>query len=177
MSGPLKAPPVIILISIISSDDGLKEQAAGSLEGRFGRIHLTSPSYPFDLSDYYKGEMGGGLTRRWCSFSSLQCASFLVDWKLACASIEMEFSDIDSNRKVNIDPGYMDFGKLVLASFKSAPDKIYMGSGVWAHTCLRYGHGGFTAPDHSFPDFKDGRFNRFMLEVRGHYRKLLGTQT
>ena len=42
-----------------------------------------------------------------------------------------------------------------------------------ALTCLRYDHGEFVAPDHSFPDFIDGRFNDFMLEVRANYRRIL----
>jgi hypothetical protein len=64
-------------------------------------------------------------------------------------------------------------GKLVLASLKEAPDKIYMGRGVWAHICLRYRFGAFTAPDHSFPDFQDGRFFETMLQARDLYRSLL----
>ena len=79
----------------------------------------------------------------------------------------------DQKRRVNLDPGYLDLGKLVLASFKQAHDKIYLGRGVWAHTCLRYRAGNFIAPDHSFPDFQDGRFNRFMLQARNLYKSLL----
>ena len=61
----------------------------------------------------------------------------------------------------------------VVASLKEAPDKIYLGRGVWAHTCLRYRDGGFSAPDHSFPDFRDGRFDRFMGQARRTYKSLL----
>ena len=117
--------------------------------------------------------MGSELTRRWFSFSELRDASNLTEWKYSCVDIENNFLDGNNDRKVNIDPGYLDYGKLVLASFKSAPDKVYMGRGVWAHTCLRYGHGIFSGPDHSFPDFIDGRFNDFMLEVRCSYRRIL----
>jgi len=173
MSRPIEVSPVVLVISVITSDEKLKEETGLILESRFGRIDLASGMYPFDLSDYYAEEMGERLTRQWFSFEVLRDASLLVDWKLFCAEIEGQFLDSRSNRRVNIDPGYMDFGKFVLASFKSAPDKIYIGSGVWAHTCLRYGSGRFTAPDHSFPDFKDGRFDAFMLNVRKNYRRIL----
>ncbi|MCP4646327.1 MAG: DUF4416 family protein, partial [bacterium] len=76
-------------------------------------------------------------------------------------------------RLVNIDPGYLDHGKLVLASCKSAPDKIYMGKGVFAHTCLRFRKGEFHGPEHSFADFIDGRFDDFFLSAKQHLRKLL----
>jgi len=173
MSGPVEVPGVMLVISVITSDEELKNRTESILESQYGKIDLSSELYPFDLSDYYEEEMGSELTRRWFSFRELRDASCLTDWKYACVEIENDFLDSNGNRTVNIDPGYLDYGKLVLASFKSAPDKIYMGRGVWAHTCLRYGHGIFTAPDHSFPDFIDGRFNGFMLEVRRSYRRIL----
>ncbi|MCD4776407.1 MAG: DUF4416 family protein [Candidatus Aegiribacteria sp.] len=173
MSGPVEAPQVMPMISVITADETLKEETKSILESRFGEIDIISEMYPFDLSDYYEKEMGTELTRRWFSFMELLDASHLADWKYSCVDIENGFLDNNGDRSVNIDPGYLDYGKLVLASFKSAPDKIYMGRGVWAHTCLRYGHGIFTAPDHSFPDFIDGRFNDFMLEVRRSYRRIL----
>ncbi len=173
MSGPVDVPPVIPVISVLSSNEEKKREAEHFLESHFGSLELSSETYAFDLSDYYSGEMGNELTRKWHSFSTLGDASHLVEWKYACVGIEDRFLDPDGNRNVNIDPGYLDYGKLVLASFKSAPDKIYMGRGVWAHICLRYGHGQFAAPDHSFPDFIDGRFNEFMLQVRRRYRERL----
>ncbi|RKZ07735.1 DUF4416 domain-containing protein [Candidatus Fermentibacteria bacterium] len=173
MPGPVEVLPVIPVMSVISSADKLKMEAKLILESHFDRIDLSSGLYPFDLSDYYEEEMGEELTRQWFSFELLRDASLLAEWKLICAGIEEQFLDKCGNRKINIDPGYLDYGKLVLASFKSAPDKIYIGKGVWAHTCLRYGHGRFTAPEHSFPDFIDGRFNDFMLEVRHCYRRIL----
>ncbi len=173
MSEQVEVPPVMVIASIISHADKLKESTCILLESRFGKAELASPLYPFDLSGYYEKEMGAFLSRRWYCFSKLWDASELAEWKYLCGNIENDFLDLKGNRTVNIDPGYLDYGKLVLASFKSAPDKIYMGRGVWAHMCLRYGRGSFTAPDHSFPDFKDGRFNDFMLEARRLYRKML----
>ncbi|MCD4701700.1 MAG: DUF4416 family protein [Candidatus Aegiribacteria sp.] len=173
MSGPVGVPPVIPVISVISSDEELKKKTEPLLESYFGNTDLVSGLYHFDLSDYYEKEMGEKLTRQWFSFKMLRDASRLAEWKLICAELEEQFLDKHSNRRINIDPGYLDYGKLVLASFKSAPDKIYIGRGVWAHTCLRYGHGRFIAPDHSFPDFIDGRFNDFMLEIRRSYCRIL----
>ncbi len=177
MPGPLDVLPVIPVISVISSDEGLKKKTELILESHFGITDLNSGLYSFDLSDYYEEEMGIELTRQWFSFKMLMDASLLAEWKLICADIEEQFLLESGNRSVNIDPGYLDYGKLVLASFKSAPDKIYIGRGVWAHTCLRYAHGRFTAPDHSFPDFIDGRFNDFMLRVRSNYREILRSST
>jgi len=160
-----EARPAVLMVSVLYASDGILEESVRRLEEAFGPVALRSDPYAFDMSDYYRPEMGDGLRRVWLAFEQPVPPDGLADWKLECASIEEDMTE-DGRRRANLDPGYLDFGKLVLASFKEAPDKIYMGRGVWAHTCLRYGHGRFTAPDHSFPDFRDGRFDAFMRRAR-----------
>ena len=110
MSEPLEVLPVIPVISVISSDEELKRKTKLILESHFGNTDLISGFYPFDLSDYYKEEMGMKLSRQWFSFKELRDASRLAEWKLICAELEEQFLDKLSNRRVNIDPGYLDFG-------------------------------------------------------------------
>jgi hypothetical protein len=173
MPGPVETLPVMPVASVIYSEADVLVTARAALEEEFGEVALCSEPFPFDRSDYYRGEMGECLERVWFCFRRTADPSLLPAWKQSCYRIELDLSQEDGSRKVNIDPGYLDYGKLVLASFKEAPDKIYMGIGVWAHTCLRYGHGSFTAPDHSFPDFRDGRFDGFMMEARRIYRRMI----
>jgi hypothetical protein len=167
------APLVMPVVSVILSAGEPEGTATHVLAERFGPVALESGPYPFDLSDYYGREMGEGLMRTWLCFSTLRDPSDLPAWKHDCTLLEAGFADPEGRRRVNLDPGYLDHGKLVLASFKSAPDKLYIGSGVWAHTCLRYRFRAFTAPDHSFPDFRDGRFNGFLIEARKEFQRLL----
>lgn len=175
MPGPEIPPPVMPAVSVLAgSEDGVSS-VLPALEGFFGRIALESEPFPFDMSDYYRPEMGERLARVWLCFTDLRDASELPLWKIFCHGLEQDLLS-PSGRTVNLDPGYLDHGKLVLASFKPAPDKIYMGSGVWAHTCLRYRFGDFSGPDHSFPDFIDGRFNCFFRKAKGLYRSLLRTR-
>lgn len=175
MTGPDIPTPVMPVVSVLSGPDGGVMAVRQALEGFFGGIALESEPFPFDMSDYYVPEMGGSLFRVWFCFSDLRDPSELPDWKVYCRGLEQEHLS-PSGRTVNLDPGYLDHGKLVLASFKPSPDKIYMGNGVWAHTCLRYRFGDFSGPDHSFPDFIDGRFNRFFKKAKGFYRRLLRTR-
>jgi hypothetical protein len=172
MSRPVTPAPVLRLCSCLTSKRELLPRLESELIHRFGPLAMKSPVFSFEISNYYEREMGGELERHWYVFEHLFGAEGLADYRLATASIEEALS-LDGKRGVNLDPGYLDLGKLVLASRKEAPDKIYLGRGVWAHTCLRYRDGGFTAPDHSFPDFRDGRFDRFMQEARRLYRSLL----
>jgi len=172
MSGAVEASPVLRLCSCLTAVPELLAEVRSELVEHFGEIVLSSPAFAFDISDYYEPEMGRGLQRHWYCFGELCGAESLPESRLASGKLEERFF-VKGRRRVNLDPGYLDLGKLVLASVKEAPDKIYMGRGVWAHTCLRYRFGRFVAPDHSFPDFRDGRFDAFMLEARGRYKALL----
>ena len=164
--------PVLRLVSCLTSHEEMLPALEEELIELFGPIALRSQAFDFELSDYYETEMGGDLKRYWYGFEELVGAECLADFRWQTEEIEKRNLQKDG-RMLNLDPGYLDYGKLVLASLKEGADKIYMGRCVWAHTCLRYRHGDFTAPDHSFADFKDGRFNDFMKEARVLYRQLL----
>ena len=172
MSTKVAAAPVLGVCSCLTARPELLSETESELVQAFGEIALKSPTYRFDTSDYYLEEMGEGLQRCWYCFDVLWRAEELPQARATTGRIESKFT-VGEKREVNLDPGYLDLGKLVLASWKEAPDKIYMGNGVWAHTCLRFGDGTFRAPDHSFPDFRDGRFDAFMLEARALYKSRL----
>jgi hypothetical protein len=172
MSQRIEAAPVLRVCSCLAADLDLLPRVGDALTSHFGPVELTSEPFDFDTSDYYSEEMGGHLGRIWFCFRELCRPERLAEARLLTGRVEADFA-VAGRRRVNLDPGYLDLGKLVLASLKEAPDKIYLGQGVWGHTCLRFRFGRFTAPDHSFPDFRDGRFDAFMLEARELYRRLL----
>ena len=60
----------------------------------------------------------------------------------------------------------MDPDKLVLASFKRGPCKLYLGDGVYADLLLKYAKGRFHAMPWAFADFKDGRYGKTLLVIR-----------
>ena len=172
VSQTVEPAPVLRLCSCLTAEPELLTTVESELVRAYGEVALRSPAFPFDTSDYYREEMGEGLERHWLCFQEPFGAEQLPEFRLTTGRIEAKLA-ADGNRRVNLDPGYLDLGKLVLASLKEAPDKIYMGRGVWAHTCLQFRWGEFTAPDHSFPDFQDGRFNTFMLKARNLYKVFL----
>lgn len=172
MSHRLEPAAVLRLCSCLTARPELLTEVERDLSREFGEVALRSEAFPFELSGYYREEMGDGIQRTWYCFRELCGAETLPDYRLATGRIERGYV-VQGKRRVNLDPGYLDLGKLVLASLKQAADKIYLGQGVWAHTCLRFRFGRFSAPDHSFPDFRDGRFDTFMLQARELYKSLL----
>ena len=172
MSLPESFPLVLPSVSVLYTDSTLLEETLSFLRILFGELVLRSEPYPFDMTDYYENEMGCSILRVWFCFAPLRDPSELPLWKEQCIGIEDKFGG-EGSRLVNIDPGYLDHGKLVLASCKAAPDKIYMGGGVYAHTCLCYKRGKFHGPEDSFADFTDGRFNDFFRSAKLLYKNLL----
>lgn len=172
MSRPMMPRPVLRLCSCLSGDRARFDEVEAALSPLWGPVCRRSTPFPFEVSGYYREELGDEVERLWFVFEKLMPPEELPAFRHGIASLEDAWR-VEGMRRVNLDPGYLDFGKLVLASLKEAPDKIYLDRGVWAHTCLRWSHGAFEAPVHSFPDFRDGRFDAFMTEMRQLYRRLL----
>jgi len=170
--GKLKGtdPPVKFLAAVLLSrgyEPG--PELYPRLEAMFGNIDFEGPSRPFDLTDYYEKEMGPGLSRSIISFSGLDSASRLAEKKLLTRGIERDLSK-GGSRRVNIDTGYIDFFKVVLASFKEGPQKIYLRKGVYADMVLMYQDGGFITLPWTFPDIKTGRYTEEFTEIRRRFR-------
>jgi hypothetical protein len=164
------APVKYFAAVLLAGGTALDSVLEGGLRSILGPADLIGPPHPFDVTDYYEEEMGKGLSRVIVSFESLAAATDLVDVKLAAADLEERLSGA-SGRRVNIDPGYIDYFKAVLASFKEGPQKIYLGRGVYADPVLMYEDGLWHTLPWSFPDFKEGLYMDEMGEIRRLYRK------
>ena len=161
--------PVEVVAGVIFGGAGLLGPLEHALESKLSTIEARSPIYPFEVTDYYGGEMGGGLKRILYAFKDLASPEAIVEIKLAANEIEGQFAQA-GRRQVNIDPGYMDFHKLVLASAKFLGHKIYLGKGIYADPTLYYDKG-WHPYDWGFPDFRDGRYDEFLTQVRMAYKE------
>ncbi|HDN60035.1 MAG: DUF4416 family protein [Candidatus Marinimicrobia bacterium] len=144
--------------------------AIKELEKYFGIVDLESEDFPFDVTNYYEKEMGKSIKRKFFSFSKLFNPIYLLDAKLITNEVEKTFS-IEGKRSVNLDVGYMDFDKVVLASAKYCIHKIYIGRGIYADMTLHYEKGQYYPYPWAFPDFKLDRYYRFFLKMREIYKK------
>jgi hypothetical protein len=136
-----------------------------ALENRFGPIDFKGGFTPFDATEYYREEFGEGLHRGFASFRGLFDPAGLPDFKREAAALEAAWS-AGGKRSCNLDAGYLDADKLVLASYKRGPCKMYFRDGVYADMLLKYAHGRFEPLPWAFPDFRDGRYNKSLLAIR-----------
>ncbi|MEO6095665.1 MAG: DUF4416 family protein [Fibrobacteria bacterium] len=136
-----------------------------ALESVFGPIDFKGGFLPFDTTDYYQGEFGTGLYRGFISFRGVVSPERLAEDKRAVARLEADCGQ-DGKRLYNLDIGYMDADKLVLASFKRGPCKLYLKDGVYADLLLKYSKGLFEPFPWAFSDFQDGRYHKSLLAIR-----------
>ena len=161
--------PVKLICGILSSDAERAEQARQRTAQVYGRIDYKSPLHLFDVSDYYDAEMGTPIFRQFVSFHDLVHPGRLARIKIECNGIEEELA-VDGLRKVNLDPGYMDYDKLVLASAKYNGHKIYLDLGIYADLTMRYERGHYQPSAYAFPDFKSGHYDEALLHIRARYK-------
>jgi hypothetical protein len=161
--------PVKYFVAILWADEDALPDAYEQLSARGGAIDFSGVDRPFDLSDYYESEMGAHLFRRLVAFESLRSPGELADAKRACIEIESLLAS-PSGRRVNLDIGYLDHNKIVLASVKAAGQKIYLANGIYADLIARYADGRYQSFAWTFPDFKDGRYDEELAMLRDKYR-------
>lgn len=136
---------------------GQKDQCSAIvnlLEPLLGNVIKASDIMPFTQTDYYTPEMGGGLWRQYLVFETLRDAADLADWKIATNQLELDFGkNQQGGRKINIDPGYLAPGKLVLASTKDHGHRLYLRKGIYAEITLKVEKKKFVTWPWSYPDY------------------------
>ncbi|MBN2103944.1 DUF4416 family protein [bacterium] len=167
---PEEPQSVKLLCGVLYSDPETLEHAFRRLESVYGPVDYRSTEFPFDLTDYYVSEMGSPIMRLFLSFQKLMHPKSIARIKIETNAIESDIM-VNGRRRVNLDPGYMDYDKVVLASAKYNGQKIYLDHGIWADLTLHYTKGHFDPYPWSFPDFKLGLYNEVFLEIRRLYKE------
>ncbi len=171
------APPVTPILGVIFRDPAVVDECMLWIERLLGDVDLVSPDFPFDLTDHYEPEMGPNLVRRFYSFECVTDPEMLADWKVQTNRLEEEAAvRFGEYRPLNLDPGYVNGAKLVLASVKGLAHRVYIGSGIHAEVTMSYRAGAWLKRDYTFPDFAAGRYDGFFSKVRARHLELSGTR-
>jgi hypothetical protein len=166
-----KPDPVKLFCGLIGREAAIGDALERLVSG-FGAIDCETPAVPFEFTDYYRGEMGGGLLRKWVAFKALRQRGYLPLAKHLAFQIEGALAH-DNRRTVNIDPGYVDDAQVVLATTKNFSHRIYIGMGYYAEVTLIYKQKQFRPLEWTYPDYKGSVGLDFFTRARAAYHKAL----
>lgn len=169
MASPGLPSPVKLFIVTLHSDRELVAFAISQFKVEWGNTDFESGDFPFEETDYYEEEMGPALQRRFYSFEDPIPPDRIVEAKLHCNVIEEHFMK-DGKRQINLDAGYLDTYKVVLASAKYGGQKIYLRDGIYADMTLTMYKGKWESFLWGFPDFKSRKYDEVLCKIRDLYK-------
>ncbi len=160
-----RAKPVKLIAGFIFRDDKYLKKAESILVRKFGRIDFKSQIIPFNFTDYYAKEFGINLKRVFISFEDLISPKSLSSIKVITNQIEKKLS-LNGKRLINIDPGYLDSARLVLASTKDFAHRVYLDKGIFAEITLIFRDHSFRGWEWTYPDYKKEEYIEVFHKIR-----------
>jgi hypothetical protein len=178
MSLLVDPPKVKYFLAAFGQDPVLLSEAIERLsrqfaEGILGQPDLQSRPRPFTETTFYDREMGEGLVKIYLTWPNLIPVDRLVELKLLAMELERELAETQDNsslprRRVNLDPGYIFSGGLVLSTGKFAGHRLYLGQKIWGELTLFYRQG-FTPLPWSYRDYQDPEILTLLTQARQIY--------
>ena len=159
-----------LIIGVIYHDREILDRALSILTAEFGEIEAVSEEFSFskDFSTYYDDEIGGEGLRRIYSFKETIDPSRQAEIKTRTNEIEIELST-DGNRKINLDPGFINHGRLLLATTKETGFRIPLKDGIYTELTLFWARGGWQKLPWTYRDYQSEKVQKFITEVRRTY--------
>ena len=167
--------PVLLFMAVFSADPAAFGWTRKRAESQWGMLALESEPFSFEtFTDYYAPTMGETLPKRLWAFENLISPERLPKIKRLTNDWETEFKSeaiCSVQRPLNIDPGYIDLGKLILASTKDHAHRIYLSEGIFAETTLVYTQKQWKPLPWTYPDYKSAGYRGFLIQCREYLKK------
>lgn len=161
-----------LIIGVIYHDKKVFEDAMAELQKKYGEIDFTCEEFSFsgEFSNYYDEELGGEGLRRIYSFKNLVDPSEQAEIKTFTNALESRFS-IGGKRQINLDPGFINHGRLMLATTKEAGFRIPLANGIYTELTLFWARGAWHKLPWTYRDYQSERVQKFITMVRAEYLK------
>jgi len=167
-----KPEPVLLLVGMLSSSLEEFSAARELLERRFGPVALESDPFPFEATHYYDDELGTPIQKQFLAFACLIDPGELAAAKCFTNEVEQlraRERGTQPSRPINLDPGYLDAARLVLATTKDRGHRLYLGRGIYAEVTLMYEKAAWQALPWTYPDYAGPTYHPFLTEARRSY--------
>lgn len=170
---------LLILAAFSRHADALSWTRDRAVAG-FGPVAIESPLFQFDQTDYYRATMGEGLKKVFFAFEKPYSLDDTVETKLTTNRWEEQYAaehPHDEPRPLNLDPGYLTLGKLVLSSTKDFAHRIYLARGIYAEVTLFFRHGRWEHHEFTFADYQRADYHVFFTRCRDYLHQRLRRET
>jgi hypothetical protein len=171
-----KIKPVKYFVGIIMKDTDIYNITLEKLVEKYGPVDMVSEIIPFNFTEYYLPEMGENLKRQFVAFKNLMDPADLPDVKIFTNELEEQLSETVQgklHRRINLDPGYLEVAKMILATTKNYIHRIYLRSGIYAEITLRWKKGSFQPLEFTYVDYKSDFYIDYFNRLREFYRQQL----
>ncbi len=168
-------PPVKLVVGMLTAEPALFDVARVALVATYGPADHESTTLPFDQTTYYDAEFGAPLWRRFLAFQRLIAPDELPAIKRHTNALEQTWAQ-EGRRRINLDPGYLSLGKLVLATTKDYSHRLYLGQGIYGEVTLSYRSGAWQPWPWTYPDYRTPAYHAILDEIRALYRQQLRAQ-
>ncbi|MDZ7619975.1 MAG: DUF4416 family protein [Patescibacteria group bacterium] len=169
MGQPAPHSPALLLLAAFSRYDDALAWARDRAVAAFGPVALESPGFHFDQTDYYQSTMGDGLQKVFFVFERPYLPDQTAETKLLTNRWEEQYAAEHPHaepRPLNLDPGYLTLGKVVLSSTKDFAHRIYLGHGIYAEVTLFFRHGKWEHHQFTFTDYRRADYQAFFTRCR-----------
>lgn len=146
-----------LFFAVMTGDTSVMETCQQRLAAKYGSIDLRDDPYDFDaLTPYYAKEFGTNLCKAIFAVEPLIEPNQLRDIKIETNELEWELTEGSQARTINIDPGYLNHSKVVLATTKDQAHRIYVGQGILEEVTLNYRRvpGEYTPNPWTYADYR-----------------------
>ncbi|MFO7848665.1 MAG: DUF4416 family protein [Spirochaetia bacterium] len=162
----------LLIMGLLSADDEIRDTVKSRLEELYGPSRYAGPTLPFIYTDYYRREMGEDLRRDFLAFDVLADPSGLAEIKCATNELERECA-VEGRRRINIDPGFLSLGKLILASTKDNAQRIPLSRGIYGEITLIYRQKSYRPERWTYPDYSSPEYLEIFHALREDLKKKL----
>ncbi|MEW5757986.1 MAG: DUF4416 family protein [Candidatus Omnitrophota bacterium] len=157
-----------LICGFIFRNQNYYTKAKNILENKFGRVDFESNDLAFIYTKYYEDEFGKNLIRKFASFKKLINPKDISRIKIFTNKIEQKLA-IGARRSINIDPGYIDLAKLILATTKNYSHRIYLNRGIFAEITLTFKNNTFNPNPLTYSDYTSQEYIKIFNEIRNRY--------
>jgi hypothetical protein len=168
--GAVRPPaPVQPIVGALAASPTLLAAARAALAAAIAPIGLASAAVEWTGSHYYRAEMGDAIWRQYLALDAVMAPDDLAELKRMTNALEERWRG-PRGRTVNLDPGYLDLLRVVLASTKDAAHRVAIAAGLYAEATLHFAHGRFHPWPYTYPDYRADDALAFFTRVRECWR-------